>query len=74
MIIDFGFNIIDSENTYHDFMGYAFKRWDYMFYINPKNKINCTKVKVFSEESVINQSMVIYASDHFPLYSEFQIN
>ena len=74
MIIDFGFNIIDSENTYHDFMGYAFKRWDYMFYINPKNKINCTKVKVFSEESVINQSMGIYASDHFPLYSEFQIN
>ena len=74
MIIDFGFNIIDSENTYHEFMGYAFKRWDYMFYINPKDKITFRKVKVFSEESVIDQANGIYASDHFPLYSEFQIN
>ena len=74
MIIDFGFNIIDNENTYHDFMGYAFKRWDYMFYINPKDKISCRKVKVFSEESVIDQAKGIYASDHFPLYSEFQVN
>ena len=73
LIEDFGFNRIHSDNTYHNFTGYAFKKWDYMFYIDCKNKITCKKVKVFSEESVIDDKLEIFASDHFPLYSEFQV-
>ena len=73
LIKDFGFTLIHNDNTYHEFTGKAFKRWDYMFYINPKGKVTLNQVKIFSEESVINKNKGIYVSDHFPLYSEFEI-
>ena len=73
LIKDAGFNLINNDNTYHEFTGIAFKRWDYMFYIDSQNKVSLNNVKIFSEESVINKNKGIYVSDHFPLYSEFQI-
>ena len=73
LIKDFGFTLINNDNTYHEFTGNAFKRWDYMFYIDSKGKVTLNQVKVFNEESVIDKYKGIYVSDHFPLYSEFQI-
>ena len=44
-----------------------------MFYIDCKGKVTLNQVKIFNEDSVINKNKGIYVSDHFPLYSEFQI-
>ena len=74
LIKESGFNLIKTDNIYHNFSGIGKKHWDYIFWqeLSEQSNIDIKNILLLKKETMCNENIKEkYFIDHFPIFVEF---
>ena len=74
LIRESGFNLIKTENIYHNFSGIGKKHWDYIFWqeLSEQSAIDLKEILLLKKETKCDENLKQkHFTDHFPIFVEF---